>query len=353
MLFGSSDVNGIIPHLYLSIIPFWKRKSNLQVELKRAVKVEQKVAKGSSLQIAVPNGAGAVKSVAFSSDGTRIVTGAVDNTVRIWDIASGTQIGDVLHGHKNCIQSVAFSPDGTRIVSGSSDRTVRIWDATTGTQTGGSFLMELGLYLDLQTGQIVSASDDQTVRIWDFITGTQINDPLYGHDYYAQSVAFSPDGTRIVSGSSDRTVRICDTTTGTQIGDLSHGHTHYVWSVAFSPDGTRIASGSDDRTVQIWDAVTTGMQISDPLCGHNDHVAFLPDGPRLVPVSIGNTERIWDSANCPDNNYCHLHLMISHLTVAFSVSSQSRFTLDALNAGLDLCFPYPFSPSLDSLPLPQ
>ncbi|KAE9403383.1 WD40 repeat-like protein [Gymnopus androsaceus JB14] len=79
---------------------------------------------------------GGVYSVAFSHDGTRIVSGSSDKTVRIWDATTGAQMGDPLQGHDHYVNSVAFSHDGTRIVSGSSDKTVRIWDATTGAQMG-------------------------------------------------------------------------------------------------------------------------------------------------------------------------------------------------------------------------
>ena len=70
-----------------------------------------------------------VRSVAFSPDGTRIVSGSRDKTVRIWDAVSGAPIGEPLQGHSRSVLSVAFSPDGTRIASGSEDKTIRIWDA--------------------------------------------------------------------------------------------------------------------------------------------------------------------------------------------------------------------------------
>ncbi|KAE9390362.1 WD40 repeat-like protein [Gymnopus androsaceus JB14] len=72
-----------------------------------------------------------VNSVAFSVDGTKIVSGSDDKTVRIWDATMGAQIGDALDGHDDRVTSVAFSLDGLRIVSGSADNTIRIWDVTT------------------------------------------------------------------------------------------------------------------------------------------------------------------------------------------------------------------------------
>ncbi|KAF5331505.1 hypothetical protein D9758_018599 [Tetrapyrgos nigripes] len=242
-----------------------------------------------------------VQSVAFSPDGARIVSGSRDRTVRIWDAQTGTAIGEPLQGHEDWVQSVAFSPDGARIVSGSHDRTVRIWDAQTGTAIGeplqGHESLVQSVAFSPDGARIVSGSGDRTVRIWDAQTGTAIGEPLQGHEDWVKSVAFSPDGARIVSGSHDRTVRIWDAQTGTAIGEPLQGHEYWVQSVAFSPDGARIVSGSSDRTVRIWDA-QTGTAIGEPLQGHEywvQSVAFSPDGARIVSGSGDRTVRIWDA----------------------------------------------------------
>src|ERR1700731_4841346 len=72
-----------------------------------------------------------VRSVSFSPDGTRIVSGSDEKTVRLWDAGTGAHL-QTLKGHSDPVTSVSFSPDGTRIVSGSWDETVRLWDAVTG-----------------------------------------------------------------------------------------------------------------------------------------------------------------------------------------------------------------------------
>ena len=73
-----------------------------------------------------------VNSVAFSLDSKQVVSGSDDNTVRLWDAATGTAL-QTLEGHSSYVNSVAFSPDGKQVVSGSGDNTVRLWDAATGT----------------------------------------------------------------------------------------------------------------------------------------------------------------------------------------------------------------------------
>ncbi|KAJ6468847.1 hypothetical protein C8R45DRAFT_875738, partial [Mycena sanguinolenta] len=180
----------------------------------------------------------------------------------------------VLNGHQSMVTSVAFSPDGTRIVSGSYDHTVRVWDTETQTQIGAP--LEGPTSEVTSVAFIISGSYDNTVRLWDAKTQTQIGAPLEGHTSMVTSVAFSPDGTRIISGSYDHTVRVWDTETQTQIGAPLEGHTRLVTSVAFSPDGTRIVSGSVDNTLQV-------------------SVAFSPDGTCIVSGHADKTVRMWDT----------------------------------------------------------
>ncbi|KIO05569.1 hypothetical protein M404DRAFT_83068, partial [Pisolithus tinctorius Marx 270] len=77
-----------------------------------------------------------VRSVTFSPDGRRILSGSNDKILRVWDAERGVQVGSPLEGkgHTRYVTSVAFSPDEKRIVSGSNDKTVRVWDAERGVQ---------------------------------------------------------------------------------------------------------------------------------------------------------------------------------------------------------------------------
>jgi WD40 repeat protein len=237
-----------------------------------------------------------VYGVAYSSDGTRIVTASSDKTARVWDARTGAEI-TVLRGHDGAVYSAAYSPDGARIATASDDKTARVWDARTGAQImvlrGHGGVVSSVAYSPDGT-HIVTASADKTARVWDARTGAEIA-VLRGHDGVVSSVAYSPDGTRIVTASYDKTARVWDARTDAQIMVL-RGHDGFVNSAAYTSDGTRIVTASYDKTARIWDA-RTGAEIT-ALRGHDGFVesaAYSPDGTHIVTASDDKTARIWDA----------------------------------------------------------
>ena len=71
-------------------------------------------------------------------DGRRLAAGCADNSIRLWDVATARRAGGKelleaevaeLRGHEDYVHAVAWSPDGTRLLSASGDHTVRVWDS--------------------------------------------------------------------------------------------------------------------------------------------------------------------------------------------------------------------------------
>ena len=237
---------------------------------------------------------GNILSVAFSPNGELLAAGTTDGEIRVWQIATSTQIL-TCKGHTDWVWSVAFSPNGSTLASGSSDQTIRIWDMSTGqcTQTLQGHNNSVWSIAFSPDGDIIaSSSEDLTIRIWDISTGQNIR-TLQGHSDRIWSVAFSPRGNILASGSYDQTVRLWDLKTGQCLKALEN--TDRVQAIAFSPDRKTLASGSDEGLITIWD-VDTGFIIKT-LSGHTNwvgSVAFSPDGSLLASGSYDQTVRLWD-----------------------------------------------------------
>ncbi|MBB3660037.1 WD40 repeat protein [Rhizobium sp. BK650] len=149
--------------------------------------------------------AGNVSSVAFSPDGTRLVTTCA-SVAQVWDTANGKRIGEPLV-HLEAILSACFDPGGDRIVTSSKDGTVRLWRASTGKPIAATPSHGLrGVYCARFSpdGRLVATGgDDGTARIWDAYTGRPLGEPMR-HDSaidHVQAVSFSGDGSQLFTST--------------------------------------------------------------------------------------------------------------------------------------------------------
>ncbi len=242
-----------------------------------------------------------VRSIAISPDGQTLVSGSNDQTIKIWQLSSGT-LKSTLTGHSSWISSVAISPDGEILASGSGDNTIKIWQLSTGrmvrTLTGhSSGVNSIAISPDGQT--LVSGSADNTIKIWQLSTG-QLVRTLTKHSYGVNCLAISPDGQTLVSGNGrvqplgdSYTIKIWGLNSSFPKRTLT-GHASWVNSLAITPDGQTLVSVSEDDTIKIWQLKTGDLVRT--LRGHSSSVyavALSPDGQTLVSGSEDNTIKVW------------------------------------------------------------
>ncbi|KAB5590982.1 hypothetical protein CTheo_5574 [Ceratobasidium theobromae] len=257
-----------------------------------------------------------IRSIALSPDGTRLVSGSEDHTIRVWDVKKGTLLAGPFQDHSRDVLSVAFSPDSAYIASGSIDRTICVRNSSDGALIAPPFKGHSdevrSVAFSFDSTQLISGSNDCTIRMWDTQSGTLAINPFLGHTGWVMSVAFSPCSQYIASGSKDSTIRVWGAAKGTLIANPFTGHTGIVTSVAFSPNGECIVSSSYDRTVRVWHT-HSGALVAGPFFGHvyaPTSVAFLPDSTRIVSGSWDSTIRVWDLPNFPSIPSTSEHLPV-------------------------------------------
>jgi WD40 repeat protein/serine/threonine protein kinase len=283
--------------------------------------------------------------VAYGPDGTSIVTGGADGTVKLWN-ATTDRVVRTFAGHTGGIEDVAFSPDGTRVLSSSADKTVKVWNVSSGSavRTLGPFAFDVTQVAFSPDGKWIAGAnmgeiDKRTVTIWDAGTGQAIRTldgwgvafgqrgliatkgrggvrvwngatgepvrtlgtPRAPSSLYESAglvlgggaIAFSPDGARLIGGQGN-VLTVWDVATGRELGTMRR-HTGAVESVAFSRDGAQIVSGGADNTVRLWDALSgRELRVLGFHAGSVTSVDFSADGTWVTSGSHDGTVRIWD-----------------------------------------------------------
>ena len=228
-----------------------------------------------------------VLSVDFSPDGKRIASSGLDNSVRLWDIASGKEIFNLLIKEAYFINNVVFTPDGKNLISGGGDNQVKIINAGTGKIEHKFFAVESpveSVSFSPNGGRLAAARKDGQIDLWDVHSGTVIHRINTGSNP-VQAVCFSPNGKTIASADAIGQLKLWKAENGEKI--IESRQNNPIISLNFSPDGRYVLTGNANNLVTLYDS--SSLHSLWPVKHQQSIIStvFSPDGKFVLSCDTG------------------------------------------------------------------
>ncbi len=237
--------------------------------------------------------------VAYSPDGTRLLTGSLDCTTNCIRRESA-KVEYVLEGHRAPISGVAWM-DNQQALSIDADGIANIWNIDTGKLSHSWDTQQqsiVALALDSQRRIAFVASDDGTLSLWRIpSTGVPQLAQRFELNRQISALALSPNAMHLAVG--DTTGKILLWQTSPMLHQKScrpqyvlNSHTDRITSLAFSPDSKRLVTGSRDESIKLTD-VQTGYELIelDRAKGNQPKVLFSSDGQQVLRAE---GEMLWN-----------------------------------------------------------
>ena len=239
-------------------------------------------------QVAILSGhTNEVNCVTFSVDGTSLVSGSFDCTVKLWDAQTGGVV-KTFYGHTYSVRSVSISAGCTVIASGSIDCTIRLWDIQTEECQRVIRQQDTVHHVSFSptNSQHLVSIYDKKLWQWD-ISGHNISSPSD-----ASCVAFSPNGTQFVL-CYESVVIVQNSDSGATLAkfQMASGNAQCC---CFSLDG-RLVAVAAERAIYVWDITSSDPHLFETLIGHTDDIASLTfsSPSTLISASCDKSVKFW------------------------------------------------------------
>ena len=187
--------------------------------------------------------------VKFNADGTRLAAGCADNSIRIFNVASG-QMERRIDQHADWVMAVAWSPDGTHLASASRDRSARVFSLEKGELEQSYFGHGAAVFtvaFSADGKEVITGGRDKKIHIWS-VKDAKKKFEVGGFEDDVLRLLLH-DG-HIFNGSADKTVRE-HSEKATWIRTFA-GHVDWVYSLAIHAPSKHLATGDFSGEIRIW-----------------------------------------------------------------------------------------------------
>ena len=255
---------------------------------------------------------GSVDMVTVGPNPKFVITGS-KSELKIWDPETGKYIR-AFEKHMSDIAAVCVTSDGRKVVSGDVNNTLIVWDFESGrllyeldgghlAKSESEHYIQFGLrqmfegfhhkelYVTPDGRRVLWSAGKQPPRVWDLETGKLLHE-LEGHTDMINTISLTPDGRKTVSGSGDKTVIVWDLESGKPILTFKEPNDSVV-AIRMTSDGQGAVFIYENDTVIIWH-LKDGKQMLNFKCPLITALSMTPDGRNAVSLSIDGIIIVWD-----------------------------------------------------------
>ncbi len=253
---------------------------------------------------------GGIFDVAISPDGKTIIAGGRElgspttGEVTLWDTETG-KLRSTLRGHSRWVLGVACSPDGNLVASGGFDQTLRIWEMATGKELAvlKHPVSPETLRFSPNGKMLIAGCRGSIVKIWNTEAWKELA-TYEDRTAYLSGVDVSPDGRFLALGGAPyeadgQSIRP-DTPGFIRLWHIRSGLSQATWrmvghptSIAYSPDGKHLADARHNASVWNVESHEEEAILRRVVSSSVDRILFSPDGRSLV-LSGATGVQLWD-----------------------------------------------------------
>lgn len=239
-----------------------------------------------------------VRSAAWATKGTVVVTGGYGQGVRGFNVKSQQQL---FHwAGEQSVDNVRVTSDDKLVAASFGNGDIRLYDLPTRTEVfhfGAAHDSGVwGMALSPNDKRLASAGKDTYANVYDLGTRKKVH--TLKHPGEVNGIVFSPDSKYLATGCLDSRVRIFDATTGERLGMFKAHDRGTITDLQFTSDAKLLATSGADGTVRLWDV----SDLKNPsekrvLKAHTSlafGVAISPDDRWLVSAGWDNRVKMWD-----------------------------------------------------------
>jgi len=192
-----------------------------------------------------------ITSLAFSADNTKLVSGSVDKSARVWNLADVKfPEAAAFTGHEAAVTAVAFNANATQVCSGAANNTLKLWtiaDPVEPVDFAGHTGAIVAVFVTPQN-QPISVSADKTARIWNAANGQAVR--TITAPVAAVGASMTSDGLRLAIAGADTNIYLHQTDNGALLHTLA-GRQAAIAQLNFSADGARLVSLNAEQAL-VW-----------------------------------------------------------------------------------------------------